>query len=140
MSLEEFALFLDKENCDVDLVRDGKFASSWLISYYLLPENSQLKQLIEKENDVVYSPKVLQCKKCLSNARNFYFPGHCQLCSISGYIPKFLQNPKVPLNLPPKINAFSYLPNEFLFVVGRHTGGAPMDPEHRFRVEGVYYK
>jgi hypothetical protein len=39
-----------------------------------------------------------------------------------------------------KKDSLSVIPNEFLFIVGRHTGGAPMDSEHRFRAEGLYYQ
>ena len=50
-SLEQFVLSLDEEN--VDLVREGLFAESWLLKYYLRPENSDLKNLVEIVNKVV---------------------------------------------------------------------------------------
>lgn len=63
-TLEQFGLYLDEEKCVFDLVRDGQFATSWLFNFYLKPENSQQKKLIEQENEVEYLPKVLQCKMC----------------------------------------------------------------------------
>ncbi len=49
-SLEQFVLSQDEEN--VDLVREGLFAESWLFKYSLRPENSDLKNLVEKVNKV----------------------------------------------------------------------------------------
>ena len=98
-SLEQFVLSLDEEN--VDLVREGLFAESWLLKYYLRPENSDLKNLVEKVNKVVYSPKLLQCKKCPANSRNFY-RGHCQRCSETGKFSMYLQQPKMSLQFQQK--------------------------------------
>lgn len=134
-SLEQFVKYLDEEMCDV---RNGQFAKSWLFDYYRKPENEQLKKLIEQENDVVYQPKVLQCKKCLTSSRNFYM-NHCQRCSCSE-TPKYIHYPKQPPRFPTKQDSFSILPYEFLFVVVRQTGGATIDSEHRFRAEGVFHQ
>lgn len=121
------------------------------------PENSQLKKLIEQENEVVYLPKVLQCKMCLwsmhkwfcvtfminvytSNAHNFFNMGLCYRCSETKKSPMYIKQHKKAPQFSTKKDSLSVLPNEFLFFVERHTGGAPMDCEHCSRAEGVYYQ
>jgi hypothetical protein len=60
--------------------------------------------------------------------------GKCPLCS-AGITRRHLTKPKekIKFNLDP--DTFSLIPNEYLFVVGRHTGGKTMDTSHRLRFE-----
>ena len=66
--------------------------------------------------------------------------GLCHRCSETKKSLMYIQQPKKAPQFSTIKDLLSVLPNEFLFFVGRHTGGAPMDCEHCSRAEGVCHQ
>jgi hypothetical protein len=126
------------------LLSKGEVATSRIEQHYSQPGNEMektLSELVETNNDddLLYPPSVMECSVCVANCKN-KCRGKFAQCGKENTFRRYLSKPRKEIKFSMDPDTFSAIPCEYLFVVGRHTGGKTMHTFHRFRCEAFYYK
>jgi hypothetical protein len=126
------------------LLSKGEVATSRIEQHYSQPGNEMektLSELVETNNDddLLYPPSIMECSVSVANCKNKY-RGKCAQCGKENNFRRYLSKPRKEIKFSMDPDTFSAIPHEYLFAVGRHTGGKTMHTFHRFRCEAFYYK